>query len=336
MKKSLLLIAVLFTIAPAMASADPLSQMRSDATSIAQMAATWSQLESTAQTYSSLAPYAMQEWAGQGPTITTPFGGIEQCHNTHYDAVTSDLITGGFNIFGDAEAEAYAIQTITVDFQQQLADYEVQEMQAGNAALADKLDQQNGPLQQSLNSLMNLLTTTGNQVSAALSPETALHPLPIPHWQAGIGNVPDLSAVQYIVGPDDGAPIGWDVQPSSALARFVDQCPTGTGDVPMLPLDGPVMANVNQMLADSPSMSVAVQPVLNGSAFSLPGTLSLGSGGGALGLLMPDGDLYSMRMQLVSSLADDMAPLAGYMQPIVSPLTLYNDSAQQIMNEVNQ
>ncbi|MDD3760643.1 MAG: hypothetical protein PHO57_07410 [Acidithiobacillus sp.] len=313
---------------PGVAFADPLARMQADASAIAQIATTWSQLASAAQGYAQLAPYAAQEWAGRGPVVHTLFGGVEQCHNTRWDSVTSNLITGGLNIAGDAEAEAYAIQTVATDFQQQLSDYEVQQVRAGNTAVVDEIDQQNGPLQQSLNTLMSLLNTTGNQVAAALSPGSALHPLPISHWQAGIGNVPNLSAVQYIPGPNDGAPIGWFVPPSSSLARLVDKCPTGTGSIPMLQLDAPVMAGVNQMLADAPSMATAVQPIENGSSYTLPG-----GNGGVLTGIDPE---YALRMNLVSALAANMQPLAGYMSPISTPLALYEKQVQTIMNEVQQ
>lgn len=327
MKKKILILALLSAAGlPLSAVADPLSSMQADATAIAQMSATWSQLQSTAQQYAALAPYAAQEWAGAGPTVFVPFGGVEQCHNTHWDSVTSGLITGGLNIAGDAEAEAYAIQTVTVDFQQQLSDYEVAQVQAGNSALVSQLNAQNGPLQAALNSLMSLMTTTGNQMAAALSPGTALQQLPISQWQAGIGNVPNLSQIQYIAGPSDGAPIGWYTLPSSPLAKMIDKCPTGTGTVPMLPLAAPVMANVQQMLTDSPSMASSVQSIEGGSSYTLPG------GGFMIGGLNP---AYSARMRLVSALAADMTPLAGYMQPIASPLTLYNQQVQQIMSEVD-
>ena len=329
MKKPLLILAVLSALAPASALADPLSQMQADASAITRMSATWTQLQDTARQYADLAPYADQEWAGQGPVVHTLFGGEEQCHNTRYDTVTSGLITGGLNIFGDAEAEAYAIQTVTVDFQQQLADYEVQQEQAGNTAVVNTLDAKNGPLSTSLNTLMALLNTTGNQVAAALSPGTALQPLPIPHWQAGIGDVPNLAQVQYVAGPNDGAPVGWFIQPSMVdLARLVDECPTGTGSTPMLPLDAPVMADVNQMLSDAPSMSIAVQPVEGGSSYTLPGAAWAGTIPGSLN---PE---YALRMSLVSALAADMEPLSGYMAPIASPLSLYQQRVQQIMSEV--
>lgn len=330
-KSTLSILAAIAVAFPSLASADPLSQMRADAAAIAQMSTTFSQLQTTAQQYAALAPYAAQEWAGQGPVVFTPYGGEEQCHNTHYDTVTGSLITGGLNIFGDAEAEAYAIQTVTVDFQQQLADYEVQQEQAGNTAVVNALNAENGPMQATLNTLMNLLNTTGKQVSAALSPGTALQQLPIPHWQAGIGDVPNLSQVRYTVGPSDGAPIGWAMQPVSPLARLIDVCPTGTGVIPMLPLDAPVMANVNQMLADAPSMAVAVQPVEGGSSFTLPGA-PLPGGGYLIGAMNPE---YAARMQLVAALAADMQPLANYMAPISQPLSLYQQQVVQIMNEVN-
>jgi hypothetical protein len=44
---------------------------------------------------------------------------------------------------------------------------------------------------------------------------------------------------------------------------------------------------------------------------------------------------YALRMSLVSALASDIQPLAGYMDPINQPLALYQQQVQQIMNEVN-
>lgn len=321
MKKKLFFAAMLAAILPGMASADSLSQMTADAQTLQQMGATWPQLESAAQSYAALAPYAAQEWAGQGPVVFTPFGGIEQCHNAHWDTVTDQLVPGGMNIFGDAEAEAYAIQTVTVDFQQQLADYEVQQDQAGNTAVVNVLNAANGPMSTALNTLMALLNTTGNQVSAALSPGTALQPLPITVWQAGIGNVPNLAQTQYLAGPNDGAPIGWSVMPASPLARLVDVCPTGTGSIPMLPVAAGVLSAAQQAVADAPDLASPLQPLEGGSTYTLPE-----------GMFGAD---YALRMSLVSALASDIQPLAGYMDPINQPLALYQQQVQQIMNEVN-
>lgn len=335
MKKKLLVLMIL-TCIPVLAvagtplqGASPLQGMQSDAAAIQSMAQNWTTLENAASGYAALAPYAAQEWAGPGPVVSTPMGGEEQCHNTHWDTVTNQLVTGGLNIFGDAEAEAYAIQTITADFQTQLADYEVQQAKVGNMAIVDQINAQKGPMNASLNTLMSLLSTTGDQVAAALSPGTTLHPLPIQHWQAGVGNVPDLSAVQYIAGPNDGAPIGWAVEPVRGLARLIDVCPTGTGNVPMYNLSGPVNSNVQQMLADSPSMAQVVQSVEGGSTYSVPGPFS-----GSAGIVPVDGFGDDTRMQLVKALASDMQPLAQYMQPLRQPLTLYSQQVQQIMAEV--
>lgn len=316
----------------AFADTSPLQGMQADAAAIQSMAQNWSALENSASSYANLAPYADQEWAGAGPVVSTPLGGEEQCHNTHWDTVTNQLVTGGLNIFGDAEAEAYAIQTITADFQTQLADYEEQQVKAGNTAIINQIDAQKGPMNASLNTLMSLLNTAGNQVAAAMSPGTALHELPIHRWQAGIGNVPNLSAVQYIAGPDDGLPIGWYVRPHSDLARLVDVCPTGTGDVPMHDLSGSVNSNVQQMIADSPSMVQVVQGVEGGSTYTVPGSSGAPSDLVQAGIVFRGGD--DTRMQLVSALASDMQPLSSYMQPIGQPLMLYSQQVQQIMAEV--
>ena len=312
-------------ILPGMADATTLPQMQADAAAIQQLGATWSQIQSAAQNYAALAPYAAQEWAGQGPTVFAPMGGVEQCHNTHWDAVTQDLVTGGMNIVGDAEAESYAMQTLTVDFQAQLGNYMVQQDQAGNSAVVNRLAALNGPLTQSMHTLSGLLDMAGNQVAAALGPSTAMHPLPITVWQAGIGNVPDLAQTQYVPGSNDGAPIGWSVTPSSPFARLVDVCPTGTGNIPMLPVAAPVLSATQQAVADAPELGPSLQPLESGSSYTIPG-------GGTLSVL---GGYYQTRMNLVQALASDMQPLVGYMAPIDQPLALYRQQVQQIMNEVN-
>ncbi|QER46004.1 hypothetical protein [Acidithiobacillus caldus] len=141
--------------------------------------------------------------------------------------------------------------------------------------------------------------------------------------------MPNLAAVRYISGPNDGAPIGWLVQPSSPMARLVDRCPTGTGSIPMLPLAGPVLSAAQQAVVDEPDLATQLQPIENGSTYSLP---DYGSGGPLTGAAVGN---YTTRVQLVSALAANMQPIAGYMQPIDSPLALYNQQVQQIMEEVN-
>ncbi|OFC42624.1 hypothetical protein BAE47_14845 [Acidithiobacillus thiooxidans] len=334
LKKRLLVLAILAGLPTIAFAGTPLQGMQADAAAIQSMTKNWSTLENAASTYANLAPYSAQEWAGAGPVVSTPIGGEEQCHNTHWDTVTNQLVTGGLNIFGDAEAEAYAIQTVTADFQTQLADYEEQQVKAGNTAIINQIDAQKGPMNTSLNTLMSLLSTTGDQVASAMSPGTLLHELPISQWQAGIGNVPDLSTVQYMAGPDDGAPIGWYVQPKSELARLVDVCPTGTGDVPMYDLAGAINNNVQQMITDSPSMAQVVQSVEGGSTYSAPSPSGVPSDLVQAGIVFRGGE--NTRMQLVSVLASDMQPLSGYMQPIGAPLMLYSQQVQQIMTEVGK
>lgn len=335
MKKRLLVLAVLAGLPLTAFAGTPLQGMQADAAAIQSMSQNWSDLENSASSYAALAPFAASEWAGAGPVVSTPMGGEEQCHNTRWDTVTNQLVTGGLNIFGDAEAEAYAIQTVTADFQTQLADYEEQQVQAGNTAFISQIDAQTGPMNTSLTTLMSLLSTTGDQVASAMSPGTLLHELPIGQWQAGIGNVPNLSAVKYVSGPDDGAPVGWSIQPSSDLARLIDVCPTGTGNVPMYDLSGPVNSNVQQMIADSPDMATVVQSVEGGSTYSVSSPSGGGAGVLTAGIVPVYGD-NDTRMQLVSALASDMQPLSSYMQPIGQPLMLYSQEVQQIMSEVEK
>jgi len=335
MRKKRFALALLSVLAagsvPASALADPLSTLRADSVALAGMAQTWTQIQSAAQSYGQLAPYAGDIWAGPGPVVTNSMGFREQCHNTHWDQVTQYLVTGALNIGGDGEAEAYAIQAVATDFPQQLSDYIVQLVQSGNpqeGALANQIMAQKGPLLASLNDLTTLLNTTSSQLSNATGPNSSLQPLPISHWQAGIGDVPNLAQVQYIPGPSDGAPIGWydGIAPTSVLARLVDICPTGTASLPTLPLKSTVMQGVQQALVDEPSLGQVVHPLESGSTWFLPSAFQ---GIGGYQAFNP------VRSQLVSALATDETGIAGYMAPINAPLEQYNQDVQRIMEMIN-
>ena len=313
-----------------------LSAMRTDAQAIQQMATTWPEIQNAALGYGNLTPYAAQQWSGQGPVIFTPYGGVELCHNTHWDTVTNGLVSGGVNIMGDAAAEALAIQTISTDFQQQVANLMIAEVQT-NAATAQQLQQSQSQTQTSLNALMSLLNITGQQLQAAIGPGSALRQPPFANWQAGIGNVPDLAAARYVAGPNDGAPIGWTIQPVSPLARLLDQCPTGTGSVPMLP----IAANVQNAVAVSeqiaPSMQQAFAMFENGSTTDYQQGYFSVAGGGFSPSAGPGGTPnYAVRMQVVGILSTDLPAVAGYMQPVTPALQSYNATIQSTLSEVLQ
>lgn len=300
-----------------------------DASALNVMAQTWPVLQSAAQSYGQLAPYAAATWAGPGPRKQTLYGYWEQCHNTRWDSVTQNLVTGGLNIAGDAEAEAYAIQAVATDYPQQLSEYLVQLVQSGNPqgnALANQIMAQKGPLLSALNSLTTLLNTTGEQLGNAMGPNSTLQPLPISNWQAGIGDAPNLAAVQYIPGPNNGAPIGWAsfVPANSIYARLQDICPTGTASLPMIPLKGQVMQAANQAIADEPDLAQMVQPLENGSTWTAPAILYGFSGFAG----------NQKRQQLVAALASDETGIAGYMAPITQSLLQYNQEVQVIQKEI--
>jgi hypothetical protein len=86
------------------AQADVPSALGEDAGALNAMAQTWPVLQSAAQSYGQLAPYAAATWAGPGPRKQTLYGYWEQCHNTRWDSVIQNLVTGGLNIAGDAQA----------------------------------------------------------------------------------------------------------------------------------------------------------------------------------------------------------------------------------------
>ncbi|MHB1678782.1 MAG: hypothetical protein ACYCSS_14845 [Sulfuriferula sp.] len=313
-------------LADPLQGANPLSAMQADAQALLAMAGTWPQIQSAAQSYGQLAPYAAATWAGPGPVVTNPMGFREQCHNTRWDQVTQYLVTGALNIGGDGEAEAYAIQAVATDFPSQLSSYLLQLVQSGNSreeALANQLIAQKGPLLSAVNALTGLLNTTSTQLENAIGPNSGLQPLPISQWEAGIGDAPNLAQVQYVPGPDDGAPLGWfgGVVPENPLARLVDICPTGSGVLPGIPLKAQIMQAVQQAVIDEPDLAQEVQPLENGSTWTAPGIHGMGNN--------------AIREQLVSALASDETSIAGYMAPITAPLEQYDQDVQQIMSEVN-
>jgi len=306
--------------------AQALAAMQRDAQAIQTIQQSWGQLQAAAAAYGQLQNFANATWAGQGPVVRTEWGGVELCHNTRWDNLTFPMITGGFNIAGDAEALVYALQIVTVDFQQQYGDY-LTDVVAAQSPQASVLTQNLQVLKASSQNLGNLLTTTGNQINAAMGPNTSLHPLPISNWQAGIGDAPDLAAARYIPGPNTGAPIGWTVPPTSPLARLVDVCPTGTASIPTLKLQGPVLSVAHLTISEAPAMASQLQPLMGGSHWSLP-TNALGDLAGLV-----NSGWYNQRISLVGSLGSDLAQIARIMAPIDQPLASYNQNVQQMLQE---
>jgi hypothetical protein len=304
-----------------------LAAMRRDAQTIASMTRAWTQVEQSAQSYGQMAAFAAREWAGEGPVVRMPLGGEALCHNSRWDSLTNRLVTGGLNIAGDAEALAYAMQVVTVDFQQQYDNY-LTDAVADQSPAAQYLTQNLNALKASTANLGNLLTRTGNQISQALGPNSPLHPLPLQNWQAGIGDAPNLAAARYLPGPKDGVPIGWIVPPESAMAELEDVCPTGTASLPMLPLRGPVLSAAELAVTESPDMASQLQPLEGGSTWNLPSY-----GTGYFGRI-PSLYGYTQRVALVSGIAADMPALSGLMQPISGPLAAYDQNVQQLLSEV--
>lgn len=303
-----------------------LARMQADASAIQQIAQTWQEIEGDATSYGKLAPYAVQEWAGQGPLVRTLYGGVEQCHNSQWDKLTVNLVTGGLNIAGDAEAEAYALEIVTADFQEQYSNYLTDQV-ADQTPEAQAMTQNLQALEASAQNLGSLLTGIGNQISAALGNNSPLRPLPIQQWQAGIGDVPNLATVRYLPGPNDGAPMGWTIRPTWGLARLVDICPTGTAAIPMLPLRAPVLSAARLAVAEEPDMASQLQPLEGGSTWNLPTSTMALTG-------LPTPAWYARRIQLVSAIAADMPTIAGLMAPINAPLLSYKQNVQTLLKEI--
>ncbi len=221
-----------------------------------------------AQAYGQLSTYANQ--AGIGPVVRNGMGYPEQCHNAYWDNEIQQLITGSMNIVGDAEAQAYALQAISIAWAQDAGNLLEAEAVRGteSANLSNAVQQEVA----AANALNGLLSTVGNQIAAALGPNSTLTQLPISNWQAGIGDYPNLAAVHWVPGPADGAPIGWymdQIPVDSVLARLVDVCPTGTAVIPE-ESDATTLSAVQMAEEQEPELAQVIPSVSNGSSWTAP------------------------------------------------------------------
>lgn len=321
------------TPAQALPPAQALQTVEGDNALIQSSAQAWENVQAQMQAYSRLSSFA--PLAGRGPQVQTVFG-IEQCHNAHWDGndELQPLVTGGLNLAGDAEAEAYALQIIDTQFVQDVGSLLVADAQSGQGTTNQTIQ----ALETATTALNTELQALGNQIAAALGPNSTLRQLPLANtWQAGIGDYPDLSAVQWIPGPSDGAPIGWVVRYDlSPLARLLDQCPTGRASLPMVSA-APILAVAQQAVQDEPDMAPLLTGLENGSTWQLAygggGTLS---GGQIWNPLRGANPYYQQRVQLLQALGTDLGQVAGYMQPVDASLATFVQEAQVVTQSLEQ
>jgi len=303
-----------------------------------QAASQWPKVQQAAASYAQFASYASR--AGIGPTIIIDPWGIAQCHNVQWDNMINQLVTGGLNIGGDGEAEAYALQTLAIQWVTDALQVEEDQTQAIANSSTGNADAYNQHLQQMSalsNTLDNLLNTVANQIAAATGPNSALQQLPLnQNWMAGIGDYPNLAAVQWIAGPNDGLPIGWEyLYPLTLIERQMDGppqlkdlCPTGSANIPM-ESDAGILQAANTAVQVQPDFAPQLQSLLNGSQWSLngqgyyPGTV--------LGI---DTGYYQTRQNLVSTLGYDEGQISNYMIPVNADVATFAADAQQLTTEI--
>ena len=308
-------------VATAGVSAD-LQALQAANTALQGVAQTWPQLQSQAQAYGALANYASQ--SGKGPIVRVP--GLEfeeQCHNVHWDNEIDQLVTGGLNIAGDAEAESYALEILSVQWDEDATNLMEAEVSRQAPSDVTQLQSELAESEQSGRALSALLNGLGSQISAAMGPNSGFTPLPIRNWQAGMGSYPDLTAVQWISGPSDGAPIGWagNLLPTQGIARLVDVCPTGSANIPEIS-DAPILSGIQQAVTDEPSMSTVLQSVEGGSTWSLPTATSFFS------------SPYTTRMNLVAALGSDLPQVANYLAPVTPDVAQFASIANQVTQQM--
>ena len=178
--------------------------------------------------------------------------------------------------------------------------------------------------------LDRLLNGVGRQIAAAFGPNSTFQPLPLAgNSHPGIGSYPNLSAVQWIPGPDDGAPIGWYIEYSGAVfPRLEDRCPTGSANIPEISVST-ILTSAQQAVTDEPALGPLLSSLEGGSVWSLAGG-SLA----AVGPLM--GGQYTERMQLVKALGYDMGQVSNYMVPINGDVANFAAKADVLTQSLSQ
>ncbi|WP_414041238.1 hypothetical protein ACJU26_03940 [Acidithiobacillus sp. M4-SHS-6] len=317
-------------------SAD-LQAVQADNAQIQRLASDWGNVQRQAANYFQLASYA--GLSGIGPRVQTPFG-IEQCHNVRWDDQIRQLVTGGLNLAGDAEAEAYAMQAIDTQIVQDVADLmnaqaDAQASQPSSAPNLATVQAESKRVESAASVLDSLLNGVGRQIAAALGPNSTFQALPLANnWHAGIGSYPNLSAVQWIPGPDDGAPIGWYIEYSSAVfPRLEDRCPTGSASIPEISAST-ILTSAQQAVTDEPALAPLLSNLEGGSVWSLAGGSPAGGGLTAIGSLM--GGQYTERMQLVQALGYDMGQVSRYMAPINGDVANFAAQANTLTQSLSQ
>ena len=316
-------------------SAD-LQAVQSDNAQIQTLASDWGNVQQQAANYARLASYA--SLSGIGPRVQTPFG-IEQCHNVRWDDQIQLLVTGGLNLAGDAEAEAYAMQAIDTQLVQDVAN--LMNTQAGQAAQThtapslSAVQRESAQVQSASDALNNLLNRLGQQIATAFGPNSTFLSLPLAgNSYPGIGSYPDLSAVQWIPGPDDGAPIGWYLRyPNNLFPRLLDRCPTGSASIPEIPAST-ILTSAQQAVTDEPALAPLLSSLEGGSVWSLAGGGLAGGSLAAVGPLM--GGQYTERTQLVQALGYDMNQVSNYMVPINGDVANFAAKANALTQSLSQ
>ena len=321
-------------------SAD-LQAVQADNAQIQRLASDWGSVQQQSANYARLASYA--SLSGIGPRVQTPFG-IEQCHNVRWDDQIRQLITGGLNLAGDAEAETYAMQAIDTQIVQDVAD--LMNAQAGqvlrtaSAPSLATVQAESKQVESAASALDSLLNGVGQQIAAAFGPNSTFQSLPLAgNSHPGIGSYPNLSAVQWIPGPDDGAPIGWYIEYSGAVfPRLEDRCPTGSANIPEIPAST-ILASAQQAVTDEPALAPLLSSLEGGSVWSLAGgSLASGSlaGGGLAAVGSLTGGQYTERMQLVKALGYDLNQVSNYMVPINGNVANFAARANALTQSISQ
>lgn len=346
-----IILAITLALVPALSQADTVAQLQSqlqaESTAYENLAVVWQELQVQFGQYAGeLNTLSDQEYSGPGEQVPVPVDGkiepgnpLYLCPNPLWRAVTYPIDVSAMNLAGDAYETAYAMEADAINWANTVDNLIVAQEQAGDSTSTQLMTVGS----QEVNGIVPLLKNVGNTLQSA----TSLTPLPFTSWEAGQGQVIELSGVTSQVTPGwncsdmpkllpgvdvycvqgNGAPtpewIGG--APDTPDAQVTDPagfgCPTATASLPTITDVVPVLED-NAGAAESFGMSPLGQ-----AEYTIPGDPSTTSGYGA----SPNAPAFSMRESANRILAQNAAEIANLMAEI----TPYSNNLSTIMKEIN-
>lgn len=325
--------------------AQALANLKADAQALSDAAVVAQTLVRVGNNYAAgFSAYATTQGAGAGQTLTyAPAGlraGAVLCPNPVWVAATKPLAVGGLNVAGNAMALGYSLQVLATHWSQDLTNL----MEAEGATGAANTQSESVLLlnEQASHALAALLNVVGAQTQSAMNPQTTTLAY-LPRGQVtGVGDAPVPSEAAVTGSPNLATALGWTKLPERCVgnsgcspvdAPLPQVCPTDAASIPMQTIGQMTEAVAQQAIADEPSMSGLLSPIIGASVLAPPTQQITASNDSTYSFTAPN---FNSRVAMMQTLQKDVVGAAGYIQPILSALDAFNAIAQQITTQVSQ